>query len=588
MSIRRRLMTRFIGMLAGAVILILVLGGSIAYWVIQQLNEVSLVEDFATVGLDQLISTAEILPDGTVRYDPELLKRVEENNGWLQVLDEHGHVLDAFHTPSDVPNHYKPGELLSYWQGKEPFPYQLYLLIRERKGINFTLLYGESNQAVTILDQAYTVGRYANNKLELPSDQQDIIRSADAYLQILDDKGHVLTSFNKPAVGTPDSYSIQDLILRTRYPTRYGMTTLTIYDEQDERTWMLSVPLASSPVEVNENPFSFILGPALIALLISIISLLVLLALWYANRFGYPMLHMLQWLQRLERGHYEEPAGTRGKPRSQKRNGKWRQKYRVYAEVLHSIQSLSNTLKRDEELRRQTNSLREEWIAGITHDLKTPLSSIQGYAHMLEAEKYNWTSEEVREFAGIMLDKSMYMDRLVNDLSMTYRLRSGGYQPAVEPTDVNTLLQNLVHRAERNPAYGEGRITFQPASVPVNGHVHIPSFERIVDNLTANALLHNPPETKLIVSVQPGEQACDFMVLFADNGRGMNQETVWKLFERYYRGTDTATSDVGSGLGMAVTKGLIEAMKGRIEVQSYPDQGTTIRLIWDNHSDETK
>lgn len=393
-----------------------------------------------------------------------------------------------------------------------------------------------------------------------------------------------MASFNKPAAGIPDSYSIQDLILRTRYPARYGMTAVTSYDEQNHSTWMLSVPLGSKPAGSNENPFGFIFGPALAALLVSIIGLLILLAVWYANLFGYPMLHMLQWLQRLERGQYEEPAGPRGRPLSQKKNGKWRRKYRVYTEVLRSIQTLSDTLKQDKELRRQTDSLREEWIAGITHDLKTPLSSIQGYAHMLEAERYEWASNEVREFAGIMLDKSMYMDRLVSDLAMTYRLRSGGYQPPVELTDINALLQDLVQRAERNPAYGEGRITFQPAPAQVQGYVHIPSFERIIDNLTANALLHNPPDAKLIVSVQPGKEAGDFIVQFADNGRGMDQETVWKLFERYYRGTDTAAPDVGSGLGMAVTKGLIEAMKGRIEVHSNPEEGTKIRLIWDAHS----
>ncbi|MFD1906549.1 hypothetical protein ACFSQ7_25110 [Paenibacillus rhizoplanae] len=94
------MMTRFIGLLAGMVILILLIGGSIAFWVIQQLNEASLVEDFATVGLDQLISTAEILPDGSVKYDPGLLKRIEENKGWLQILDEQGRVLDAFSYPS--------------------------------------------------------------------------------------------------------------------------------------------------------------------------------------------------------------------------------------------------------------------------------------------------------------------------------------------------------------------------------------------------------------------------------------------------------------------------------------------------------
>lgn len=135
MSVRRRLMTRFIGLLAGTVVLILVIAGSIAYWVIQQLHEASLVEDFATVGLDQLISTAEILPDGSVKYDPGLLKRIEENNGWLQVLDEQGRVLDAFHTPPDVPNHYKPGELISYWQGQEPFPTSYICLFVKEKGL---------------------------------------------------------------------------------------------------------------------------------------------------------------------------------------------------------------------------------------------------------------------------------------------------------------------------------------------------------------------------------------------------------------------------------------------------------------------
>lgn len=584
MSIRRRLMTRFIGMLAGAVILIILLGSVATYWVVQKVNEVNLVDDFAVNGLDQLINTAEILPDNTIRYDPELLKQVDKNQGWLQVLDEQGYAIDEYHTPADVPTHYKPGELIAYWEIQKPFPYQIVMLIREKNGKEFTLLYGESNPAKSLMNKIRSDLAFTNGKLDLKTDQQEALRAANAYLQVLDASGSELSSYNKPAMGVPSEYTIQELVLQVRYPSRSGMSVATWYDEQNETTWLISIP--SDPLATgNQNPYSFILEPALVVLIVSIIILLILLAFWYANRFGSPMLHMLQWLQRLERGHYEEPTGAFGVPRSQRRNGKWKRKYNVYAEVLRSMQALSHTLKQDEELRKQTDSLREEWIAGITHDLKTPLSSIQGYAHMLEADKYSWTVEEVREFAGIMLDKSMYMDRLVNDLAMTYRLRSGGYQPVVEETDVNTLLRDLIQRAERNPAYGEGRILFQPSEVPVYGLVHIPSFERIVDNLTANALLHNPPESILVVSVHSGTQADEFSIQFADNGRGMDPETVWKLFERYYRGTDTGTSDVGSGLGMAVTKGLIEAMNGRIEVQSTPGEGTIIRLIWDGPSE---
>ncbi|PQP82746.1 sensor histidine kinase [Paenibacillus sp. PCH8] len=585
MSIRRRLMTRFIGMLAGAVVLIILLGSVATYWVVQKINEVNLVDDFATSGLDQLINTAEIMPDNTIRYDPDLLKQVDKNKGWLQVLDEKGYVIDDYHIPSDVPNHYKPGELIAYWEANKPFPYQLAMLIREKDGKYFTLLYGERNVAKSLLDEIRPKLAYASGKLlTVKPAEQETIRKADAYIQILDPYGKEILSYNKPAMGVPSQYSIQDLVLKVRYPNRSGISVATWYDIPNETTWLVSVPIDPTVVK-KDNPYAFILEPALIVLILSIIVLLVLLALWYANRFGSPMLHMLQWLQRLEKGHYEEPTGAMGLPRSQRRNGKWKRKYHVYGEVLHSMQALSHTLKQDEEQRKQTDSLREEWIAGITHDLKTPLSSIQGYAHMLEADKYSWTTEEVREFAGIMVDKSMYMDRLVNDLAMTYRLRSGGYQPEVARTDVNTLLHDLVQRAERNPAYGQGRIHFQPTDAPVYGMVHIPSFERIVDNLTANALLHNPSESILIVRVHAGERDGEFTIEFADNGQGMSPETVWKLFERYYRGTDTGTSDVGSGLGMAVTKGLIEAMNGRIEVHSTPGEGTVIRLVWDGSSE---
>lgn len=585
MSIRRKLLTRFIVMLTGTVILIILLGSLATIWVLQKVNEVNIVDDFAINGLDQLINSAEIMPDNTIRYDPELLKQVDKNQGWLQVLDEKGYVIDDYHVPSDVPDHYKPGELIAYSQGDKVFPYQLSMLIREKDGKYFTLLYGEKNVAQSLLDEIRPQLSYASGKLTVKPAEQETIRKADAYIQILDPYGKEIDSYNKPAVGVPSQYSIQDLILQVRYPNRSGISVATWYDNQNETTWMVSVRIDSTVVE-KQNPYAFILEPALVVLILSIVALLILLALWYANRFGAPMLHMLQWLQRLEQGQYEEPTGASGIPRSQRRNGKWKRKYQVYGDVLHSMQALSHTLKQDEDLRKQTDSLREEWIAGITHDLKTPLSSIQGYAHMLETDKYTWTTEEVREFAGIMIDKSMYMDRLVNDLAMTYRLRSGGYQPEVVRTDVNTLLCDLVLRAERNPAYGEGRILFQPANEPVYGLVHIPSFERIVDNLTANALLHNPPDSILVVRVYAGEHDDEFTIEFADNGRGMSSETVWKLFERYYRGTDTGTSDVGSGLGMAVTRGLIEAMKGRIEVLSTPGEGTTIRLIWMQSTEE--
>ncbi len=110
--------------------------------------------------------------------------------------------------------------------------------------------------------------------------------------------------------------------------------------------------------------------------------------------------------------------------------------------------------------------------------------------------------------------------------------------------------------------------------------MYTPWLERVVNNLTANALLHNPSDTILTVSLTMNDLDSGFTIQFSDDGDGMDEVTLNRLFERYYRGTDTVSSSNGSGLGMAISKGLIECMEGRIAVESSPGQGTIIKLSW--------
>jgi signal transduction histidine kinase len=114
----------------------------------------------------------------------------------------------------------------------------------------------------------------------------------------------------------------------------------------------------------------------------------------------------------------------KGRSPSRTPKGTLRRRFRLFADVILSLQHLTQTLRHNEEMRRQLEQTREEWIAGVSHDLKTPLSSIKGYSHMLAAEQYRWTEEEVREFSGIILEKANYMETLIDDLSLTYRLKN--------------------------------------------------------------------------------------------------------------------------------------------------------------------
>lgn len=131
-----------------------------------------------------------------------------------------------------------------------------------------------------------------------------------------------------------------------------------------------------------------------------------------------------------------------------------------FSDVMVSIEKLSANLQRDQALRQQTENLREEWIAGVTHDLKTPLSSITGYAHLLAEPSYDWSKEEVRKFTRTMLDKSAHMDMLISDLAMTYRLKTGIKPPELMEVELNFWLHQALDQAAANPEYGKQRIIF--------------------------------------------------------------------------------------------------------------------------------
>ena len=101
-----------------------------------------------------------------------------------------------------------------------------------------------------------------------------------------------------------------------------------------------------------------------------------------------PIIHTIKWIVNLSKGRFEEPRNRKGRPRSRNKKGKRKQPYRLFTEVFELMEQLTETLKKDEQNRKKIQTTREEWIAGLSHDLKTPLSTIYGYSMMLESPNY--------------------------------------------------------------------------------------------------------------------------------------------------------------------------------------------------------
>jgi len=582
MSIKRKLTLRFSFQLAIAGVIVLIMAAACVLWMLQRFSDIQMSHSFATIGLERLVESAALEADG-FHFDTLLLEQVKNNNGWLQSLDEHGKVHYAYNTPPDVPNNYAPGELIGYWSGTMPFPYDVYLWIQEKDGKLFTLIYGAVSELQPLLAEvSSSEAVIVNGELELPERAASKVAQLGGFVQLLDADGVELASYNAPA-SAPKQYTNQELAIRTMYSERYEYRLTTSYDAATSNTWIVGLPFnaAASTGDGGLLPAELqvlVVGGA--AMFLAMLTVFILLAIWNAHRFGAPMLHMLAWLDQLGNAAYEEPRNRKGIQRSRTRSGKWKRRYRMFADVMDSLDKLSKTLKRDEAMRHETNKLREEWIAGITHDLKTPLSSIKGYAHMLAEPKYEWSAEEIRKFSGHMLDKSAHMDNLINDLALAYRLKSGIAPPESEALELSEWMKTLLTRLSEDPAYAKSSVVFQPASQAAVICLYAPWLERVVNNLVANALLHNPAGTVLSVDLKLDDSLNQITLTFADNGNGMDEHTLNTLFDRYYRGTNTSAPPSGSGLGMAITKELVEAMGGKIDVETAIGAGTTIQLVF--------
>ncbi|MDR0269384.1 HAMP domain-containing sensor histidine kinase [Paenibacillus sp.] len=582
MKIRHRLTLRFIFQLAISGIIVLLIAAACTWWILQRYADMSITRDFASVGLERLVESSKLSKDG-IRFDPHLLEQVKLNNGWLQSLDEHGRVDLSYNTPKDVPLSYAPGELIAYWNKTKPFPYDIYLWIQEKNGELFTIIYGIKNEMGQLLEEInqHHVLTPAGH-LELPSSFQERLKKMNGYVQVLDASGTELASYNRPD-SIPAQYNVQELLLRSTYSNRFGFKIASTFHEESKYTWVIGLPLSHSNAAEEQPLLSEeirIILMGITFLFCAMFVIFLLISVWNAHRFGSPMLHMLAWIESIGQGKYTEPLGRTGQPHSRNRSGKWRRRYVVFADVMQSLHKLSAILKRDQDLQRQTNKLRDEWIAGITHDLKTPLSSIKGYAHMLTAENYEWSMAEVRKFSTTMLDKSDHMEKLINDLELSYRVNARIQPPDMEEIELNAWIEEVLLRGAVHPSMDVGRIIFKSAKTEIYVKLYPPWMERVVHNISANALLHNPPDTILTVTILHDTDVGEVKIVLEDNGAGMDDVTANRLFERYYRGTDTSSSTEGSGLGMAIAKGLVEAMGGWITVDTSLGSGTTITLVF--------
>lgn len=175
----------------------------------------------------------------------------------------------------------------------------------------------------------------------------------------------------------------------------------------------------------------------------------------------------------------------------------------------------------------------------------------------------------------MIMNKTAYIEILLDDLKLIQRLKNHWLPINLSSVNLVELVRVVVINLLNDPKYSNRVISFESDLEQINHAVDPVLMQRAFTNLIHNAVVHNPENTRVQVSIYGGDE---IKICIEDNGRGISKEDQENLFERYYRGTNTEGSYAGSGLGLAIAKQVIEAHGGSISLESELGKGTRISI----------
>lgn len=232
------------------------------------------------------------------------------------------------------------------------------------------------------------------------------------------------------------------------------------------------------------------------------------------------------------------------------------------------------------ELLQRTDALRAALLSSVSHDLRTPLTVIKASASSLLQEDVDWDEESQRSFALSIEREADRLNRLVGNLLDMSRIEDGALKPEKDWYQVKALIQDVLDRLQ--PLLQGRKVSLHlPTDLPPVELDYL-QIDQVLTNLIENAVRYTPPESPIEVSAQLSGD--EIIINIADRGPGIPKDDYQRIFDKFYRVLNTKdrhpTSPPGSGLGLAVCKGLIEAHGGKIWAEPRPGGGITFFVVF--------
>ena len=280
----------------------------------------------------------------------------------------------------------------------------------------------------------------------------------------------------------------------------------------------------------------------------------VVVGTWLAGRITRPIVQMTHASQAMSRGDYEQEIEVRG--------------HDEVADLARAFNQMSAQVNRSSRSMRQL-------LADVSHELKTPLTSIQGFSQAL-ADGVVDDRDEARRLAGVVHEESERMRALVDDLLYLSRIESGELHLERDRVDVDALLAATVRRLRYQAEAAEVSVRLELAGGPAHGDER--RLEQVFANLLDNAIRFAPAGSAVVVGTARED---DFAVTEVQNGGApIAADELPHIFDRFYQVDRARTGSGHSGLGLAIVGELVQAHGGTVDVRSSAEEGTvfTVRL----------
>jgi two-component system sensor histidine kinase KdpD len=222
------------------------------------------------------------------------------------------------------------------------------------------------------------------------------------------------------------------------------------------------------------------------------------------------------------------------------------------------------------EALRRTDDLKTALLNAVSHDLRSPLAAIIASAGSLQQQDVDWTDRERLDFAEGIETEAQRLNRLVGNLLDLSRIESGSLKPDLGWYDLDSLVHEVAGRLK--PLFAGRKLKLDlPDDLPPIALDYI-EIDEVLSNLLENAVKYTPPGTKIEINAQRGDG--EVVVTVSDGGPGISEASLPRLFEAFYRAPGAKPR--GTGFGLAVARGLVEAHGGRIWAANREQGGASI------------